>query len=132
MPGNFNRRHSGDKAVALLATGFVVLAGAVTCVFIGVVASNDSQEALWTAGACFSGVILLLWLLRERKPENQTGALWSWLASRPRPKTEFRAKLQRPPVSAGSNAPPTAETVRNLTGGINTWVPAKGTHKPEG
>ncbi|MGQ0636964.1 MAG: hypothetical protein ACT4QC_20335 [Planctomycetaceae bacterium] len=122
MPGP--RKYGAHKAVALLATCMVVLGGALTCTFIAMMGSADQGRALMTAAACFVGIVLLLWLLRDRAPENQAATRWSWLGYRRR-KIEYQVKLKRPPAGTGHNAPPTAETVRGLTGGLNTWVPAQ-------
>ena len=126
LKGGHNR-HGAGKAVALLATGFVVLAGAVACVFVGVSTGEDQGRALSIAGLCFVGIVLLLWFLGERQPKNRLAEGWSWLSRRRRKKVEYhltpRPRLGTPDCPP---APPTAETVREVRGGINTWVPSQG------
>ncbi|MSR60744.1 MAG: hypothetical protein EXS05_24410 [Planctomycetaceae bacterium] len=125
-------RYGAGKAVALLATCFVVVGGAFTCVVISLSAGEESRRPLWLAAAFFAGIVALLWLLRDRKPENRFAVRWDWLARRRRRKIEYRLS-HRPrgdSQPAVPNAPPTAESVRQLTGGINTWVPAPAAKPP--
>ena len=89
----------------------------------------DPEKPLPTliqAGAAIVGIVFLLWILRERPPENHAKMVWSWLG-RPRKRTvAFRAQAKLPPSqrTAAPPAPPTAETIRALTGGTSTWVPS--------
>src|SRR5579862_7602780 len=117
----------GNNAVTLLATCLVVLGGAVTCVVISLASETIPQkkELLQRAVLATGGIIVLLWLLRDRAPENQSKLRWSWLARRRR-KVAYRAKRrlpegQRAPAPPG---PPTAESIRSITAGQNTWVPS--------
>jgi hypothetical protein len=130
MLGRHDHRGAG-KAVALLATCFVVVAGAMTCFFIGVTIGGDPVRLLSITAACFGGISLLLFLLRDRKPENIAAARWGWLVGENKQKVTYRL-APRAPVSEESpapNAPPTAESVRALQGGI-AWVPSKGAVPP--
>ena len=126
MPFSHDHRNS-NKAVALLATCLVVLMGAFTCAAIALVA--DPQKPLPTliqAGATVVGIVFLLWILRERPAENRAKIIWSWLGRRRKRKVAFRAQARLNPSqrAAASPAPPTAETIRALTGGTSTWVPS--------
>jgi hypothetical protein len=126
MLGRHDHRAAG-RAVALLATCFVVIAGAITCFFIGVTIGGDPMHLLSITAACFGGISLLLFLLRDRKPENRAAARWSWMFGENKQKVTYRL-APRAPVSEGTiapNAPPTAESVRALGGGV-AWVPSKG------
>jgi hypothetical protein len=120
-----NRDRSNEaKAVALLATCFVVGAGGVACLFIAFVSGHeDPMRPLLIAAGCFVGIIALLWLLRQR-PENRAAVRWGWLGRR-RKKVEYHLtpRRSRPPESPA--APPTAESIRELGGGIHTWVPSQ-------
>ncbi|HTI51539.1 MAG TPA: hypothetical protein VL475_11330 [Planctomycetaceae bacterium] len=125
MLGKYDHRAAG-KAVALLATCFVVVAGAVTCFFIGVMIGGDPVHLLAIIAACFGGIVLLLFLLRDRKPENMAAARWSWLIGDNKQKVAYRLAPRAPPQEGpvAPNAPPTAESVRALGGGV-AWVPSK-------
>lgn len=114
--------------MALLATSFVVVAGAVTCTFIGMLSGENPLRLLTITGACFGGIALFLWLLRDKEPGNVAAERWSLLARSGRQKVEYRLspRIPRRERSTAPIPPPTAESVRELTGGMNTWVPAKG------
>ena len=125
---SFRQNHeSGNRAVALLATCFVVLGGAGTCVLVALVSDPAHPgSALATAGAALVGVIALIWLLRDRPPENRAKSMWGWLGRRRRRKVEYHLRAKVPPSQRSPTppAPPTAESIRGLTGGTSTWVPA--------
>src|SRR5438132_4251345 len=124
---SFRQNHSGgNRAVALLATCCVVLGGAVTCAAIAVTADPQRPgSALLTAGGVVLGIGVLLWILRERPPENRARMTWAWLARRRKRKVTWRVQpktpIERPVLPL---APPTAESVREITGGQSTWVPS--------
>lgn len=119
-------KSGGNKAVTLLATCMVLLGGAATCTFIGVVASPDPMRALLIAGGCFGGITFLLWLLRDRHPEAGAASRWNLLAHARRRRVEYHLRLKRPPAGTASNPPPSVDSVRQLAAGANTWVPVKG------
>lgn len=125
---SFRDNHgSGNKAVSLLATCFVVAAGSLTCMAIAFLSNPEHpDEALLTAGGVSLGIILLLWMLRVRPPENRTKSAWSWLWRRKR-KIAYQVKPKLPPserVSAPPG-PPTVDSIRQISGGTSTWVPAQ-------
>ena len=120
-------RSGGNKAVALLATCLVVVAGAVTCAVIVITAdARNASRSLWIWAACFGGIILVLWLLRAPRQGNRAATRWSWLSRRLRRKVEYRIGHRRRlrGETVAPIAPPTAERVREISGGINTWVPS--------
>jgi hypothetical protein len=126
-------RSAGGNAVAIFATSFVVIGGAATCIFIGMLSGESPLRLLTITAACFGGILFLLWLLREKQPGNIAAERWSWLARGQREKVEYRLS-PRVPRSERSTAPippPTAESVRELTGGVATWIPAKGVSRQE-
>lgn len=113
------------KAVALLATCFVVGAGGAACLFIAFVSGyNDPVRPLLIAGGCVVGIVGLLWLMRDRQPENGAAVRWGWLGRR-RKKVEYHLTPRRSHAPEGPAAPPTAESIRELGGGIHTWVPSQ-------
>ncbi|MBS0263542.1 MAG: hypothetical protein JSS02_16495 [Planctomycetes bacterium] len=118
----------GNKAVALLATCLVVLAGAVTCTFIGLSAESAVQRAMslkW-AGIMTVGIVVFLWLIHDGSRENRARLSWSWLSRKRRKKVAYKLEARTPRDSqpAAPQGPPTAESVRNIAAGQNTWVPA--------
>ena len=115
------------QAVAWLATCVTLVAGAGCCVLIGVAMNADWRGLLRTSGPLIGGAALLWWLLRDRQPGMRPADRWSWL--RRRTKTRHQVKIARSkpsgPTTVPLASPPTAETVRELKGGINTWVPSE-------
>ena len=124
----FSQDHrNGNRAAVLMATCLIVLMGAIGCAAIAL--AGDPARPLSTliqAGAAIVGIIFLLWILRDRPPENHSKIVWSWLGRRRKRKVAFRAQAKLPPSqrAAAPPAPPTAETIRALTGGTSTWVPS--------
>ena len=125
---SFSHDHrNSNRAVVLLATCLVVLMGAMTCAVIALVADPAKPlPTLIQAGAAVVGIVFLLWIVRERPPENRAKIVWSWLGRRPKRTVAFRAQAKLPASqrAAAPPAPPTAETIRALTGGTSTWVPS--------
>lgn len=115
------------QAVAWLATCFVVMAGIISCTFIAVAMNANVVQIARYGGPLVLGVGSLFWLLRDRKPGGRLSQRWEWLSRRRRPKT--RLKLTRVTASPRPNqpapAPPTVESLRELKGGLNTWVPSE-------
>src|SRR5262245_28630770 len=119
---------SGNKAVTWMATCFVVMAGAVTCLAIAILGNPERpQEALWTAGGVVIGITFLVWLLRDRPRENRIKSAWSWMRRNRKRKLAYQVKPKVPPSlrSSAPPAPPTAESIRAISGGTSTWVPTK-------
>jgi hypothetical protein len=124
----FSHDHrNGNRAAVLMATCLIVLMGTIGCAAIAL--AGDPEKPLSTliqAGAAIVGIIFLLWILREKPPENHSKTVWSWLGRRRKRKVAFRAQAKLPPSqrAAATPAPPTAETIRALGGGTSTWVPS--------
>jgi hypothetical protein len=124
---SFRQNHeSGNKAVTLLATCFVVLGGAVTCTAIAITTDPAHLEmALIPVGGAVASIVILLWILRERPAESGARAKWGWLGRRRR-KVPYHVrprvpKNERAPAPSG---PPTADSIREITGRRSTWVPS--------
>jgi hypothetical protein len=126
--------HKGNRAAVLMATCIIVLMGAIGCAAIALAGDPARPlSMLIQAGAAVIGIIFVIWILRERPPENRSKIIWSWLGRRRKRKIAFRAQAMLPPSqrTAAPPAPPTAETIRALTGGTSTWVPsANGPPRP--
>jgi hypothetical protein len=127
---SFRQKHdSGNRAVAMLASFFVVLGGAATCAAIVLSAGKENAEtALLSIAGATVAMLTLLWLLCGRPPESRMKTGWSWLAGRPRRRIPYRVRAKLRPSERVSSppAPPTVETIRAITGRQGTWVPAPG------
>lgn len=132
MAGQPERNYGARRAVALLATCLVVLMGALGCAVIIVTSRTDPTEPLIATGCCFLAIGFVLWLIRDCHPGNMAAIRWGWLGRRRR---RIAYKLMARPVSPERpihlNSEPTAESVRALAGGINTWVPTQGASRDE-
>ncbi len=124
----FRQKHdSGNRAVAMLASFFVVLGGAATCVVIVVSAGKEHAEvALLSIAGATAAMLALLWLLCGRPPENRMKTGWSWLSGKRKRRVPYRVRAKLPPAERVSSppAPPTVESIRAITGRQGTWVPA--------
>jgi hypothetical protein len=123
---SFRQDHeSGNRAVTLLATCFVMLGGAASCTAI--IISTDPahlEMALIPVGAVMAGIAILLWMLRERPAVSGARTRWSWLGRRRR-KVAYHVKPrvpknERAPAPSG---PPTADSIREINVRRSTWVP---------
>jgi hypothetical protein len=117
-------RNGAKRAVALLATCLVVLMGSLGCATIVVASGTDLVGPLVITVGCFLAISFLLWLIRDCRPDNMAAIRWGWLGRRRR-RVEYRlmARPVSPERPVHRNSEPTAESVRALRGGINTWVP---------
>lgn len=117
----------GRLATSLLASTFVMLGGLSVCGFIILAFSDDPKnDLLWLVGGV-TGLGLLLWLLRD-KPTNQARMRNFFWLTRQKPETYMpnyvpRRRRGSQNAAFGSNEPPTAEGIRELNEGANTWVP---------
>ncbi len=125
-------RQRGNRAVALLATCFVVLGGGASCTVIALSAGGDNpQAALLPIAGVMAGTLILLWLLREEPAVNKLKVGWSWLSHRRRRRVPYRVRAKLPPHERASSppAPPTVESIRQIAGPLQprtggTWVSA--------
>jgi len=126
------------QAVVWLATCVTLVAGGGCCALIAVAMNADWREMLRSAGPIVAGVACLWWLLRDRQPGSRQAEGWSWLKRRRKVRQHVKIARTRPTGSATVPlaGPPTAESVRELKGGINTWVPSErrgaNTRPPQG
>ena len=127
MPNNFNDlRHT---ATALLASFVVIVMGLLFCTALAFAFSTDPSKPLAVGLGFFGFVALLIWLLREKPRNSLIERKYFWLL-KPRRSTRthhYRLKLAKNPQleQFGTNAPPTAESVRELSEGLNNWTPKK-------
>ncbi|MFN8856999.1 MAG: hypothetical protein ACK50P_15645 [Planctomycetaceae bacterium] len=114
-------------AVAWLATWVTLVAGGGCCTLIAVAMNADWREGFRSAGPIVAGIAFLWWLLRDRQPGSSHAERWSWLKRRRKIRRHVKIARTRPTGSASVplSGPPTAESVRELKGGINTWVPSE-------
>jgi hypothetical protein len=125
------QRHpeSGRRAVALLATAFVVLIGAVLTAFVVLSFSDQGGWLPWVVwSALFSGVIVLLWSISDKPDGSVAGMKLLWFRTRAKvdPLTlyKFRKRRRRNDRPLGSNEPPTLDSVREAADiGSAQWVP---------
>jgi hypothetical protein len=124
----FQHDHSrGKRAVAILATCFVVLGGAAACAAIAMsVDLAHPEAALLPIAAIVAGMVILVWLLREPPAVNHLKSSWTWLSRRHKKRVPYYVKPRLPPGerSPAPSGPPTAESIRQITGRQSTWVPA--------
>src|SRR5262245_41097932 len=117
----------GRRAVAILATCFVVLGGAAACVAIAMSANfSHPESSLLPIAGIVAGMLVLLWLLREAPAVNHVKSGWSWLSRRRRRRVPYYVHPRLPPSerSPAPAGPPTAESIRQITGRQSTWTPA--------
>jgi hypothetical protein len=121
-----NKHELGSKAVLLLATAVVVVLGLAGCSFVILVSSPNAQRDLLILAGCALGCGVLLWLLRDRPPEaNPQHSRWKFWKRPPPKKTYVLKRVKVLDAGTGTNRPPTAESVRELSeGNLNTWVPS--------
>lgn len=129
-----HNKDSGSKAASLLATCFVVLGGILACMFIVLVSSPSPKQSATICASFFAGIVFLLWLMRDRPPENATAAYyswfrWSWRAKREDLRYEPRRRRAPAPEETEPPAPPTVESIRALRDDVKTWVPSS-TRRP--
>src|SRR5262245_3534108 len=117
----------GKRAVAILATCFVILGGTVSCAIVVLVAAHSRPEAaLLPVAGVMMGTLFLLFVLRDDPRENRLKTGWGWLSRRRRRRVPYRvrAKLKPSERSPAPTGPPTVETIRQITGRVNAWVSA--------
>jgi hypothetical protein len=131
-------RQRGNRAVALLAACFVVLGGGASCTLIALSADVGQPEAvIFPIAGVMTGTLILLWLVREEPAVNRLKTGWSWLSGRRKRRVAYRVRARVPAHERYPcpPAPPTAESIRQITGrpdnGRNgTWVAATSDDPP--
>lgn len=125
MPKPF-RSDNGPRAVALLATAFVVLVGAVVTAFMVLAFAERSNWQHWVVwGGVFFGVVLLLKSLLGRSSGAQW-ELWTiWRRSKEDQElAQYRPRYRSPAQGpTASNQPPTVESIRQIAAENVRWVP---------
>jgi hypothetical protein len=126
---NESPREAGKKAAAWLATCFVVGGGLTFCVMISVAFFEKPARPLSIIAGVTAAFGALAWLLRDRSESEGSTSLLTWLFRRDdnhRHKVAYRLSRREekiPPSQLGSNAPPSVERLRDLSEGVNNWVP---------
>jgi hypothetical protein len=127
--GRYQQPRERSRAVAILATTVVVLAGLGCCSFVVLASSQDPRSSLWVCGGCFAGVVLFLWVIREKPDARPTERLpfWYWLkrGGAVDEVTHYQiAKQRRRSEQQTPQQPPTVDVIRDLADSPSTWVPA--------
>lgn len=128
------RNELAERAVAVLATAWVVLCGAGASVFVIVNGSSTpTQTLLVFAGGCLVAGILL-WLVSDRNPLTPRASVFSWFRRRKATTVHYELRVRKTPISPDDRPqPPTAERVRQLSEeGLGTWVPARSPKQDSG
>ena len=121
----------GEKAVAWLATCVVLFSGFGICTFIILAFSDSPVPFLLATVAGILGFALLLWLLRDKQPQDGLRQRYGWLGRGRAAHKSLRLRFGRKSKVEGNtqpqaNQPPTAEKVRQIRdeSGMSTWVPS--------
>ncbi len=124
----FRRKNDlGRTAAALLASSFVMVGGFIACgAMIFVFIDNPDIEFTILFGVMLV-LAAILWLLREKPTDAVRARNFFWFSRKQSdmyaatysPRRRRRPEYQPP----GNNSPPTAESIRELRDGLNTWVP---------
>jgi hypothetical protein len=130
MPKGKYESHGG-KAVAWLATCFVLFGGLGTCAFIILAFSDTPVPVLLATVVGILGFVFLLWILRDKQPQDLLRQRYGWLRRGRAAHKSLRLRFGRKSNVDGNtqpqaNQPPTAEKVRQIRdeSGLNTWVPS--------
>jgi len=117
------------QAVSLLATAFVVVAGAAATAFMVLAVAEKATWTDWAVwGAVFGGVVLmLLSMLQPREKQLSWNKLAFWWGARdetdPLETYRFRKRRANSQGTHGTNQPPTLESVREVAESSVRWVP---------
>lgn len=120
----------GERAVAWLATSFVLFAGLGTCTFIVLMFSADPAPILLATVGGILGFAGLLWILRNKQRDNILRMRYGWLrgmrAAQKSVRYRFGRKSRARHVDPQTNQPPTADQIRQIRdeSGLSTWVPS--------
>jgi hypothetical protein len=121
----------GDKAVAWLATSFVLFGGLGTCLFIVLAFSDTPIPVLLATVVGILGFIILFWVLQDKETQDLLRQRYGWLRRGQAAHRSLRIRFGRKSRAekgkqAQTNQPPTAESVRQLRDESvqNTWVPS--------
>ena len=121
-------RSLGSKAVALLATAWILFLGGAICVALVLAFSPTPDQTLKRLGVGLGGMALLAFLLRDRRGETSLRQRFLWVSSHraTSDKSAYRpARQSGEPSRPESCGPPTVESIRELKDGLNTWVPSR-------
>lgn len=121
------RNELAEKAVAILATTFVMFGGLAASVFL--IVSNSSAPTstlLYFAGGCLAGG-LLLWLLRDPDPLSPRGRVFAWFRKPKRVTHRYQFAVRKPTrTMEAPPQPPTVERIREISQeSAGTWVPSQ-------
>jgi hypothetical protein len=115
----------GRRAVAWLATCVVSIGGGFACAAIAMAGdAKHFETTLASIGGVLAGMMALFWLMRDRPLESRLWTNWNWLLRRGKRRIAYHLRPKLPPCERAPNpGPPTAESIREISGGTSTWVP---------
>lgn len=129
MPIRRNRDHE-RQAVSLLATAFVIVAGAAATAFMVLAVAERASWTDWAVwGSMFGGVVFIILSMlqpREKQMGWQRLAFWTKARDDTDPLETYRFRKRRTSTTGGvgTNQPPTLESVRESAAqGSVRWVP---------
>ncbi|MBI1347346.1 hypothetical protein GC163_13790 [bacterium] len=117
------------QAVTLLATAFVVVAGASATAFMVLAVAEQATWTHWLVwGLLFGSVVaLIVSMLQPREKQiswNKLGFLWGARdQTDPLATYKFRRRRSSNSGPTGTNVPPTLESVRESAESVVRWVP---------
>ena len=118
---------AGRQAVVWLAVAFAVTTGTVVCGFMILAFAEQPREPFLVLGGIVGGILLFLWGLSSPKEKHVSqNRLFFWLKAQDHvdPAEIYRPRRRRTGTpKAGSNRPPTLESVREIAETHSRWVP---------
>lgn len=114
------------RAGPLLASAMVIFLGGLGVAIVAAAGGSDPIAVLIIFG-CVIGIVLCLSLFGRAAPSQTLGRLYGWVTSKEaRPAMDYVPKTTREKaIRYGTNAPPSADEVRDLKEGLNNWVPGR-------
>src|SRR5262249_44216094 len=86
---------------------------------------NHPEAAVLPVAGVILGTLFLLFLLRDGPRENRLKTGWGWLAQRRKRRIPYRVRARLRPSERcpAPSGPPTVESIRQISGPLNPWVP---------
>ena len=122
------RGRSGDKAVAYFAAAFVLAGGLAFSSVAILLFSAEPMRIFAICGGLAVGALIVIWLIQDHRDGRTLLERYGGLFGLAPEKRKVKVKVKRVKASDldKPKAPPTAEEIRELRDGVNTWVPSSG------